>query len=102
MGRHKQTDASQGNAMEQYTTPVVFMQHVARLEVSGDAVGMPLNTEEPSCAKLLVAIQSSWVALGGKIETVVVEVNLLRVDLRKVSDKVRVAEGSIAELQTEV
>ncbi|KAJ1129903.1 hypothetical protein NDU88_008264 [Pleurodeles waltl] len=31
-----------------------------------------------------------------------VEVNLLRADLRKVSDKVKVAEGSIVELQTEV
>ncbi|KAJ1192470.1 hypothetical protein NDU88_001777 [Pleurodeles waltl] len=42
------------------------------------------------------------VALEGKIETVGVEVKLLRTDLRKVADKVKVAEGSIVELQTEV
>ncbi|KAJ1148574.1 hypothetical protein NDU88_001402 [Pleurodeles waltl] len=52
--------------------------------------------------ELLAAIQGSRVALEGKIETVVVEVNLLRADLRKVSEKVKVAEGSIAKLQTEV
>ncbi|KAJ1117519.1 hypothetical protein NDU88_005718 [Pleurodeles waltl] len=102
MGRHKQTDASQGNTMEQYTTPVVLPQCVARLEVSGGAVGTPLNTKEPSRAELLAAIQGSRVALEGKIEMVAVDSNLLRVDLRKVSDKVKVAEGSIAELQTEV
>ncbi|KAJ1184807.1 hypothetical protein NDU88_001609 [Pleurodeles waltl] len=53
-------------------------------------------------AEILMAIQGSRVALEGKIETVAVEVNLLRADLQKVSDKVKVAEGSIVELQTEV
>ncbi|KAJ1157171.1 hypothetical protein NDU88_009886 [Pleurodeles waltl] len=32
MGHHKRTDASQGNTMEQYTTPVVLPQRAARLE----------------------------------------------------------------------
>ncbi|KAJ1217719.1 hypothetical protein NDU88_005310 [Pleurodeles waltl] len=77
MGHHKRTGASQGNTMEQYTTPVVLPQRVARLE-------------------------GSRVALEGKRETVAVEVNLLRADLRKVSNKVKLAEGSIAALQTEV
>ncbi|KAJ1211066.1 hypothetical protein NDU88_006428 [Pleurodeles waltl] len=86
--------------MEQYTTLVVLSQCVARVEVSGDAVGTPLNTEETLHTELFVALQGSWVALEGKIETV--EVKLLRADLQKVSDKVKVAEGSIAELQTEV
>ncbi|KAJ1207499.1 hypothetical protein NDU88_002890 [Pleurodeles waltl] len=40
--------------------------------------------------------------LGWKIDTVAVEVILLQADLRKVSDKVKVAEGSIVDLQTEV
>ncbi|KAJ1112839.1 hypothetical protein NDU88_001100 [Pleurodeles waltl] len=104
MGHHKWMDASQGNTMEQYTTPMVVPQRGARLEVSGDAVGTPLNTDKPSRAELLVAIQGSRVALEGKIESVVVEVNQLQADLLKVSDKVKVAagaEGSIAELQTE-
>ncbi|KAJ1114893.1 hypothetical protein NDU88_003123 [Pleurodeles waltl] len=61
-----------------------------------------LPVEEPSQVEILAAIQGSRVALEGKIETVVVEVNLLRADLRKVSDKVKVAEGSIVELQLEV
>ncbi|KAJ1116503.1 hypothetical protein NDU88_004713 [Pleurodeles waltl] len=102
MGHHKWTDASQGNTKEQYTTPVGRPQRVARLEVSGDAARMQLNTEESSRAELLMAIQGSRVVLEGKIEMVADEVNLLQVDLRKVSDKVKVAEGSIAELQTEV
>ncbi|KAJ1189428.1 hypothetical protein NDU88_006173 [Pleurodeles waltl] len=88
--------------MKQYSTPVVLPQRAVRLEVSGDAAGTLRNTEEPSRAELLAAIQSSRVALEGKIEMVTVEVNLLWADLRKVSDMVKVAEGSIAELQSEV
>ncbi|KAJ1153050.1 hypothetical protein NDU88_005817 [Pleurodeles waltl] len=92
---HKRTDASQGNTMEQYTTPVAPLRRPAGLEVSGDAAGAPLSAGEPSQTELLVAIQGSRVALEGKIETVAVEVNLLTADLRKVADKVKVAEGSI-------
>ncbi|KAJ1136850.1 hypothetical protein NDU88_003264 [Pleurodeles waltl] len=102
MGHHKRTDASKGNTMEQYTTPVPLPQRVGRSEVSGDDMRAPQNPEEPSHSELLAAIQGSRVALEGKIETVAVKVNLLQADLRKVSDKVKVAEGSIVELQTEV
>ncbi|KAJ1145842.1 hypothetical protein NDU88_012125 [Pleurodeles waltl] len=42
------------------------------------------------------------VTLEGKIETVAVEVNLLRTDFRKVSDKVKVVEGFIVDLQMEL
>ncbi|KAJ1118060.1 hypothetical protein NDU88_006255 [Pleurodeles waltl] len=76
----------------------ILPQRAARLEVSRDTAGTLLNGEESSQAELLAATQGSRVALEGKIETVAVKVNLLRVDLRKVSDKVKVAEGSIAEL----
>ncbi|KAJ1105451.1 hypothetical protein NDU88_002857 [Pleurodeles waltl] len=102
MGRHRRTEASQGNTMEQYTTPVALPQRTARSEVSGDVVDTPLSAGEPSQAERLVAIQGYLVALEGKIDTVAVEVNLLRADLRKVSDKVKAAEGSIAELQSVV
>ncbi|KAJ1177503.1 hypothetical protein NDU88_002758 [Pleurodeles waltl] len=100
MGHPKRMDPSQGNTMEQYTTPVPLLQCVARSEVSGDDMRAPLNPEKPSCAELLAAIEGSRVALEGKIETVAV--NLLWVDFRKGSDKVKVTEGSIVELQTEV
>ncbi|KAJ1091210.1 hypothetical protein NDU88_004337 [Pleurodeles waltl] len=73
MGHHKWTDASQGKTMEQYTTPVALLRQPAGLE-----------------------------ALEGKTETVAVEVNLLRADLWKVSDKMKLAEGSIVEQQSEV
>ncbi|KAJ1100057.1 hypothetical protein NDU88_005146 [Pleurodeles waltl] len=63
---------------------------------------VPLNLVEPSRAELLAANQGSRVALDGKIETVAVEVNLLWADRWKVSEKVKVAEGFIVELQTEV
>ncbi|KAJ1207863.1 hypothetical protein NDU88_003253 [Pleurodeles waltl] len=62
----------------------------------------PGTAGEPLRAELLAAIQGSTVALKGRIETVAMEVNLLWVDLRKVSEKVKVAEGSIVEMQTEV
>ncbi|KAJ1099742.1 hypothetical protein NDU88_004840 [Pleurodeles waltl] len=61
-----------------------------------------VTVEEQSQAKLLEAIQGSRVAFEGKIETVAVEVNFLQADLQKVSDEVKVAEGSILDLQTEV
>ncbi|KAJ1082975.1 hypothetical protein NDU88_003136 [Pleurodeles waltl] len=88
--------------MEQYTTPVPLPQRSARSEVSGDDVRVPINTEEPSRAELLAAIQGSRVALEVKIELDSHSLHLLRADLQKVSDKVKVAEGSIVELQTEV
>ncbi|KAJ1140705.1 hypothetical protein NDU88_007050 [Pleurodeles waltl] len=100
MGRHKRTDPSQGNTMEQYTIPVPLPQNPARSEWSRDAMRVPLDPEEASHAELLAAIQGSRVALEVKLETVAVEVNLLRADLLKVSDNVKVAEGSIVELQT--
>ncbi|KAJ1092772.1 hypothetical protein NDU88_005882 [Pleurodeles waltl] len=65
-------------------------------------IGGQATAEEPSHAELLAAIQGARVALEGEIETVAVEVNLLRADLRKVSDKVKVAGGTIVDLQTEV
>ncbi|KAJ1171410.1 hypothetical protein NDU88_003272 [Pleurodeles waltl] len=54
-----------------------------------DVLGVPGTTSEPSRVELLAAIQGSRVALEGKIEMVAVEVNLLRADLRKVSEKVK-------------
>ncbi|KAJ1131606.1 hypothetical protein NDU88_009941 [Pleurodeles waltl] len=63
---------------------------------------VPPTSHEPSRAELLAAIQGSRVALEGKIETVAEEDSLLWADLQKVSNKVKVAEGSIVELQTEV
>ncbi|KAJ1194187.1 hypothetical protein NDU88_003482 [Pleurodeles waltl] len=102
MGRHRGTEASWGNTMEQYTTPVAPLQRQARSEVSGDVADAPSSAGEPSRKELLAAIQGSRVALEGKIETFALEVNLLRADLRKVSNKVKAAEGSIAELQSEV
>ncbi|KAJ1194250.1 hypothetical protein NDU88_003539 [Pleurodeles waltl] len=98
MGGHKRTDASRGNTMEQYTTPVPLPQRMVRSEVSGDNMRVPMNPEEPSRTELLAPILGSRVALEGKIEAVAVEVNLLRADLRKVSNKVKVVEGSIVEL----
>ncbi|KAJ1128675.1 hypothetical protein NDU88_007050 [Pleurodeles waltl] len=88
--------------MEHYTTPVPLPQGLPRSDEKGDNMRVPVNPEEPSRAELLAAIQGSRVALEGKIETVAVEVNLLLADLRKVSDKVTVAEGSIVKLQMEV
>ncbi|KAJ1100110.1 hypothetical protein NDU88_005199 [Pleurodeles waltl] len=102
MGRHKRMDPSQGNTMEQYTNPVPLPQRPAQADGSRDGVRVPVTSDELSHMELLAAIQGSRVALEGKIETVAVEVNLLQADLLKVSDKVKVAEGSIVELQTEV
>ncbi|KAJ1104480.1 hypothetical protein NDU88_001891 [Pleurodeles waltl] len=103
MGRHRWTDVSQGKTIEQYTTAVPLPQRsAARLGGTEEGQSGMTPAVDLSRAKILAAIQGSTVALEGKIETVVEEVNLLRVDLRKVSDKVKVVEGSIVELQMEV
>ncbi|KAJ1129589.1 hypothetical protein NDU88_007956 [Pleurodeles waltl] len=101
MGRHRQAVPSQGNTLEQYTTSTLLPQRLTRLGGPGEPFEEPATGGEPTCAELLAAIQGSRVALEGKRETVAVEVNLLRANLRKVSDKVNVAEGSIVDLQTE-
>ncbi|KAJ1205973.1 hypothetical protein NDU88_001391 [Pleurodeles waltl] len=77
-------------------------QRPARSEVSGEVADAASSAGEPSQTELLAAIQGSRVALEGMIETVAVEVNLLRADLWKVSDKVKAAEGIISELQSEL
>ncbi|KAJ1127016.1 hypothetical protein NDU88_005422 [Pleurodeles waltl] len=102
MGRHRQTNVSQGNTMEQYTTVVPLPQRAARLGGTDAGQSGITPAEEPSRAEIPATIRGSRVALEGKIETVAVEVNLLRADLRKVSDKVKVAGGSLVELQMEV
>ncbi|KAJ1110124.1 hypothetical protein NDU88_007479 [Pleurodeles waltl] len=93
--------------MEQYSTPVLVPQRQTHMGCPhmGCTEGIweaPALAEEPSCSELLAAIQGSHVVLEGKIKAVAVEVNLLRTDLRKVSDKVKVVEGSIVDLQAEI
>ncbi|KAJ1190878.1 hypothetical protein NDU88_000197 [Pleurodeles waltl] len=102
MGRHQRTVTSQGNTMEQYTTLVALLQCKTRLGGPGDVLGALATAKEPLRAEILAAIQGPMVALEGKIEMVAVEVNLFRADFRKVSDKVKIEEGSILELQTEI
>ncbi|KAJ1107423.1 hypothetical protein NDU88_004813 [Pleurodeles waltl] len=101
MGRHKQTDASQGNTMEQYTTPVPLPQGLDHLDGSGDSVRVPATSDEPSHAELLAAIQGSRMALEGKIETVAVEVNLLLVQknsaVGRLEAGLEVAEGGVPD-----
>ncbi|KAJ1214028.1 hypothetical protein NDU88_001656 [Pleurodeles waltl] len=87
--------------MEQYTTPAQVPQRQTHMGGPEEVRETPAPAEEPSRAELLAAIQGSRVVLEGKIKAVAVEVNLLGADLRKVSDKVKVAEGSIVDLQTE-
>ncbi|KAJ1091801.1 hypothetical protein NDU88_004916 [Pleurodeles waltl] len=76
--------------MEQYNTSTPLPQRQTRLGGPGEAVEEPAIGGEPTCADLLAAIQGFRVALEGKIETVAVEVNLLRDDLCKATDDYRV------------
>ncbi|KAJ1083909.1 hypothetical protein NDU88_004064 [Pleurodeles waltl] len=99
MGRHRQTVASQGNTMEQYTTPASLSQRQIRLGGPEDGLSTLVTGEEPLRAEIFASIQGSRLALEGKIEKAAVEVNLLTTDLRKVSDKV--TKGFILDLQME-
>ncbi|KAJ1192676.1 hypothetical protein NDU88_001982 [Pleurodeles waltl] len=88
--------------MEQYTTSAPLPQTQTRLGGLVKALEEPATAGEPKRAELLAAVRGTRVAVEGKIEIVAVEVNLLRADLCKVLEKVKVAEGSIWDLQTEV
>ncbi|KAJ1134619.1 hypothetical protein NDU88_001070 [Pleurodeles waltl] len=88
--------------LEQFITSTPLPQRQTHLGGPEEALEEPATAGEPTRAELLAVIQGARVALEGKIETVAVEVNLLQADLHKVSEKVKVAEGSIVDLQTEV
>ncbi|KAJ1171647.1 hypothetical protein NDU88_003507 [Pleurodeles waltl] len=88
--------------MDQYTTPSPLPQRQTHMGGPVEVLGTPAAAEEPLHGECLAAIQSSRVALEVKIETVAVEVNLFRADLRKVFYKVKVVKGTIVDLQTEV
>ncbi|KAJ1104369.1 hypothetical protein NDU88_001781 [Pleurodeles waltl] len=88
--------------MEQYTTPTLQPQRQTRTGGSGEALEASVSVGEPTRAELLAAIHGARVVLEGKIEKVAVEVNLRRAELPKASDKVKVAEGSIVDLKTQV
>ncbi|KAJ1124709.1 hypothetical protein NDU88_003158 [Pleurodeles waltl] len=88
--------------MEHYTTLATASQRHTCQTAGGCGPGSGSVTEEPSRAVRLAAIQGTRTVSENKIKTVDLEVNLLRTDLCKVSDKVQVADDSIGELQTEV
>ncbi|KAJ1110655.1 hypothetical protein NDU88_008003 [Pleurodeles waltl] len=73
-----------------------------RLTGRGTDMGLDAHVVEPTRAELLPTIQGSREALEGMIESVAIKVNLLSADLRKVSDRVQITEGSISENRTEV
>ncbi|KAJ1119823.1 hypothetical protein NDU88_008008 [Pleurodeles waltl] len=99
MGGSKQPGPTQGNTMEQYTMTTPMVQRQTHKGVSRRDVATYLVVEEPSQADCMAMIQGSRIALEGKIETDPLEANLLRTELLKVSDKLRIVEGTIVELQ---
>ncbi|KAJ1138823.1 hypothetical protein NDU88_005204 [Pleurodeles waltl] len=88
--------------MEQHITPAQLPQRQTHMGGPGEVWETLATAEELSHAELLPAIEGSRVVLDGKIKAVAVEVNLLQTDLRKVSDKVKVVERSIVDLEMEV
>ncbi|KAJ1109803.1 hypothetical protein NDU88_007161 [Pleurodeles waltl] len=72
-----------------YTTLAPSVQRAIHLPGPREDTGTDMLTKKPCTAELLGAIHGSRVALEGKIESVASEVNLLRVDLWKVSDRVK-------------
>ncbi|KAJ1142273.1 hypothetical protein NDU88_008600 [Pleurodeles waltl] len=101
-GEELQPGTPQENTMEHYMNPVSASQRHYRQTTGRGDQDPESATEEPLKAVLLVAIHGTRTALKSKIETVALEVNLLRTDLCKVFDRVRVAEGTIGKLQAEV
>ncbi|KAJ1093560.1 hypothetical protein NDU88_006660 [Pleurodeles waltl] len=56
--------------------------------------------DKPSLSAIMAAIQDLCGSLEPKLDTVTVDVNLLRTDLKKVTEKVTNAETDIARLQS--
>ena len=90
------------NTITQYTTPKQSAQRITRQTNPSPQGRSPPDQPDPSLADIMEAIKGSREALEAQVAGVSVEVNLLRADLRKVSDKVTSAEGNITALQTEV
>lgn len=55
---------------------------------------------ESSLTSIMAAIADLRGTIESKIDTVTIEVNLLRADFRKTADKVTMAEGKITQLET--
>ncbi|KAJ1208974.1 hypothetical protein NDU88_004353 [Pleurodeles waltl] len=69
---------------------------------AGDEETAPQDEVEPTRVDLLVALQGCGTALEQNLETLSIDVSLLRVDLGKVADKVTTVEGNIADMQGEM
>ncbi|KAJ1180242.1 hypothetical protein NDU88_005464 [Pleurodeles waltl] len=57
---------------------------------------------EPTGAQILAAIDSSWQAMQTQIAAIVVDVNLLRADLRVVEERSVANEKQVTDLQSEM
>lgn len=82
----------QVNKLDKYTVP---KQNITMDEPRENA-GTPV---EPSLSSIMAAIQTLGATLEAKIDTVSIEMNLMRADLRKTSDKVQAAEETIEDLR---
>ncbi|KAJ1098874.1 hypothetical protein NDU88_003981 [Pleurodeles waltl] len=85
MGKDKPTHSYATNTITQYTTvhqPTQRITHQMSINKLGDSLDSDL---EPSRAELLAAIQGFCTTL--EIESVSIDVNLLRADLRKVAEE---------------
>ncbi|KAJ1193022.1 hypothetical protein NDU88_002328 [Pleurodeles waltl] len=98
-GRNKQATPFQWNTIKHSTVATPLLQCQTQQTGQREDQDASASVEEPPHAELHAAIQGSRSALEGKIESMALEVNLLRTDRRKVLDKVKLAEDSIVELQ---
>ncbi|KAJ1198894.1 hypothetical protein NDU88_002732 [Pleurodeles waltl] len=102
MGQDKMTKPHASNTVTKYTTPRHPTQKITSQLGTTDTEDPLEESTEPSRVELLEAIWGLGKALEEQIDTVVIDVNLLRADLGKVLDKVQTAEINIADLQREV
>ncbi|KAJ1112366.1 hypothetical protein NDU88_000634 [Pleurodeles waltl] len=91
MGRNRGPQATQTNNLDKYTVQL----KAARSERDApDSMG-----GDPSLREIMDAIKPLWNNIESKINAVTSDVNLLRIDLRKVTHTVTTAEGQINRLQ---
>lgn len=107
MGMGRAPSSHPTNTITQYTHYTIYpAPNATETHTAGGgedvAEGQLNGSPEQSQAELLAAINGSRTVLETKIEALSIDVNLLRIDLRKVADKVEMAESNITELQGEV
>ncbi|KAJ1102247.1 hypothetical protein NDU88_007299 [Pleurodeles waltl] len=96
MGRNQGLQTAQTNNLDKYN---VQMKTAGTERNKSAPAKEASDSGDPLLQEIMKAIQSLKGTIESKIDALTIDVNLLRADLRKVTDKVTTAESKINRLQ---